>query len=92
LRLVGAPELGAAAGTVEDVALGDRDLVEGLAVAERDVPVGAAEVADVREGDVLADDEAAVARDLDDDVRARQREGLRGSVAGEQERAGERRR
>jgi hypothetical protein len=89
-RLVAAAELGAAARPVAEVPLGDRDLVERLAGAQRNVAVGAAEVADVREDDVLGDDEAAVARDLDDDVAAGEREGLRGRVPGERESAQER--
>ena len=46
---------------VGDVSLGDRDLIEALALAERDVAIGAAEVAVEREHDLLGDDEAAVA-------------------------------
>ena len=80
------PELGAGARAVADVALRHRDLVDRLAVAERDVAVGAAEVAREGEGDALRDDETAVTTDLDDDVRPRQDERLRGGVAGERER------
>jgi hypothetical protein len=69
------------------VSLGDADLVDGLALPQRDVAVGAAEVAVERERDVLGDGKAPVAPDLDDDVRARQRERLRGGVSGERERA-----
>jgi len=81
-----AAELGARPGAVGDVSLGDGDLVEALAVAERDVAVAAAEVAVEGEGDVLRDDETAVARDLDDDVRPREGERLGVCVPGERER------
>ena len=86
-----AAELGAPAGAVGDVALGDRDLIEALALAERDVAIAAAEVAVEREGDVLGDDEAAVAGDLDDDVRPREGERLGVGVPGERERRQQRR-
>jgi len=86
----GAAELGAAAWPVGDVALRDGDLVEALALAERDVAVAAAEVAVEGEGDVLRDDEAAVARDLDDDVRPREGERLGLGVPGERERTQQR--
>jgi len=79
-------ELGARAGAVGDVSLGDRDLVEALAAAERDVAIAAAEVAVEGEGDVLRDDQPAVARDLDDDVRPREGERLGVCVPGEPER------
>jgi len=85
-----AAELGARAGAVGDVSLGDRDLVEALAAAERDVSIAAAEVAVEGEGDVLGDDEPAVARDLDDDVRPRERERLGVCVPGERERGQQR--
>jgi len=83
-------ELGARAGAVGDVSLGDRDLVEALAAAERDVAIAAAEVAVEGEGDVLGDDEPSVARDLDDDVRPRERERLGVGVPGERERGQQR--
>jgi len=86
-----AAELRATAGPIGDVPLGDRDLVDALAFAERDVAVAAAEVAVEGEGDVLRDDEAAVARDLDDDVRPREGERLGVGVPGERERAQDRR-
>ena len=81
-----AAELGARAGAVGDVSLGDGDLVEALALAERDVAIAAAEVAVEGEGDVLRDDEPAVAGDLDDDVRPREGERLGVCVPGEPQR------
>ena len=81
-----AAELCAPAGAVGDVSLGDRDLVEALTLAERDVAIAAAEVAVEREGDVLRDDEPTVAGDLDDDVRPREGERLGVCVPGEPER------
>ena len=81
-----AAELCAPAGAVGDVSLGDRDLVEALAVAERDVAIAAAEVAVESEADVLRDDESAVTGDLDDDVRPREGERLGVGVPGERER------
>jgi hypothetical protein len=81
-----AAELGAPAGSVGDVTLGHRDLVDALALTERDVAVAAAEVAVEGEGDVLRDDETAVARDLDNDVRPREGERLGVCVPGERER------
>ena len=87
---VGAAELCTAPGPVLNIPLRDADLVDALAVAQRDVPVRAAEVAVERKGDVLGDDDASVARDLDDDVRPRKRERLGGGVSGERERRDER--
>jgi hypothetical protein len=61
---------------IDDVALRDRDLVDLLAVAERDLAEGAAERAVVDEGDVLVDDQRPVLRDLNDDIGRLKREGL----------------
>jgi hypothetical protein len=83
---VGALQLRAGPGRVLDVPLRDGDLVEPLAVAERDLAEGAAEVARELEGDQLVDEQAAVLGDLDRDVGGRQRERLRGGVPGERER------
>jgi hypothetical protein len=87
-----AAELGASARPVADVALRDRHLIEALALPERDVAIAAAEVAVECEGDVLGDDEAAVAGDLDDDVRPREGERLGVGVPGERERRQQRER
>ena len=88
--LAGRPELRRGAGAVLDVVLRDRDLVDRLAVAERDLAEGAAVVTVEREGDHLVDDQRPVRRDPDDDVRGRQRERLRGGVPGERERCEDR--
>ena len=85
-RRARALELGAPSGLVLLVALRDGDLIDGLALAERDLAVGAAEVAAERERDHLVDDEGAVLLDLDGDVRGRQGERLRRGVSGERER------
>jgi hypothetical protein len=82
----GAAELGAGSARVLLVALGDEDLVDGLALAERDLAVGAAEVAHEREHDHLVDDQAAVLLHLDGDVGSGQRERLGVGVPGECER------
>ena len=66
-----AAELGAGPARVLPVAFGDEDLVDGLALAQRDLAVGALVVADERERDQLVDDQAAVRLDLDGDVRGR---------------------
>jgi hypothetical protein len=73
------------------VSLGDRDLVERLALPQGHLPERAAEAAEEVERDQLVDDEAAVALDLDDDLRRRECERLRGGVPGERERRQERR-
>ena len=85
-RLVRAAELGAGSGPVGDVPLRDGDLVERLAVAQRNLAEGAAEGAVELERDHLVDEQAAVAADLNRDVRRRQGERLRGGVPGERER------
>ncbi len=69
-------ELRRGSGAVDDVALRDRDLVDLLAVAERDLAEGAAERAVVDERDVLVDDQRTVLRDLNDDIGRLEREGL----------------
>ena len=81
-----AAELRARSRPVGDVALGDRDLVERLPVLERDLAERAAEVTGEVERDRLVDRQAAVRRDLDDDVGRGKREGLRCGVPGERER------
>jgi hypothetical protein len=68
------------------VALGHRYLVDRLAVAQRDLPERAGELAVEGEREDLVDDQAAVACDLDDDVRLRDRERLRRRLARERER------
>ena len=83
------PELGRGAGLIAAVSLRNRDLGGRLAVVERDLAEGPAEVPQEVERDDLVDDQAPVGVDLDDDVRARQREGLGGCVSGEDERRGE---
>jgi len=85
------PELGRCAGLVAPFSLRDADLGDRLSLSEWDLAEGAAEVAREVEGNDLVDDQAAVCGDLDDDVRARQREGLGGRVSGEDERRGNRR-
>jgi hypothetical protein len=82
---IGALELRAAARPIGALALGNRDLVERLAVAERDLSKCAAEVAVELERDQLVDVQGAVTSDLDDDLGRRQRERLRGGVSGERE-------
>jgi hypothetical protein len=59
-----------------DVALGDRDLVDRLAVAQRDRSERAGEGPVELERDVLVDDQRAVAADLDRDVGRREGERL----------------
>ena len=85
-RRARALKLGATAGLVLLLALRHEDLIERLALAERDLAEGAAEVAAEREHDHLVDDEGAVLLDLDGDVRGRQGERLRCGVPGERER------
>jgi hypothetical protein len=82
---VGALELRTRARPVCDLALRHRDLVECLALAQRDFAVRAAEVTVELERDQLVDVQAAVTGDLDDDLGRRQRERLRGGVSGERE-------
>jgi len=63
--------------TVRPLALEDADLVDGLPVAERDLPERARERPAERERDVLVDDQRPVVRDLYDDIGERERERLR---------------
>jgi hypothetical protein len=51
-----APELGVAAGLVARRTFRDRDVVDRLALAERDVAVGAGERAGEVKGDLFADE------------------------------------
>jgi hypothetical protein len=69
-----------------DVPLGDENLVDRLALAERDRPERAREGAVELERDVLVDDERPVPGELDDDVGCRERERLRLRGRGEDER------
>src|SRR5207248_6525525 len=73
-----AAELRVPARPVRLPALRDRDVVDRLARAERDVAVGAAEEAGEVERDPLADEERAVRLDADADVGGRERVRLRG--------------
>jgi hypothetical protein len=68
-----APELGAAAGAVGRRALRDRDVVDRLALAKRDVAVGAGERAGELERDQLPDEQGCIRLDPDVDRRGRQR-------------------
>ncbi len=70
-------QLRGSARRVGSIAFEDTYLVDPLAVLERDLAERPGEVAVVAEGDPLVDDERAVPLDLDEDVRTRQREGLR---------------
>ena len=69
-----------------NVAFRDRDLVERLALAQRHFAEGPAEVAGELERDHLVHGQAAVVRDLHDDVGRREREGLRCGVPGDNQR------
>jgi hypothetical protein len=84
-------ELGGGAGTVGRADLEDADLVDRLALAQRDLAEGAAEAAGEGVRDVLVDDEGAVRLHPDDHVGGGQREGTGGRGAGERERGEERR-
>jgi hypothetical protein len=66
-------------------------LVERLAVAQRNLAESAAEGTVELEDDHLVDEKAAVALDLNRDVRRGQGERLRGGVPGERERCQQRR-
>jgi hypothetical protein len=79
-------DLGRCARAVLDRPLEDGDLVDQLALAQRDLAEGAAEGAREREGDALVDDEGSVRADADDDVGAREVERLRRSRRRERER------
>jgi len=85
VRTVGAAELRVATGAVRPAVLADEDVVDRLALAERDVAVGAAERAEEFERDVLADELGAVRGDRDVDVGGGERVVLRLSRAGERE-------
>jgi hypothetical protein len=78
-------ELRRGARRVDPTVLRDDDVLDLLAVAERDLPEGAREGAVVAEGDPLVDDERAVRCDLDDDVGDRERERLRLRTPGRRE-------
>jgi hypothetical protein len=73
-----APELRVSARLVAPAFLADRDVVDRLARAERDVAVRAAEGAGEVERDPLADEERPVRLDADADVGGRERVRLRG--------------
>jgi hypothetical protein len=81
-----AAELRLPAGPVAAAVLGDRDPVDRLAGAQRDVPIRAAERAGEVERDPLADEERAVALDPDADVGRGKRVRLRRRGRGEDER------
>ena len=83
---VRALELRARAWAVRLLSLRDRDLVERLAVAERDLAERAGKGAVELKDDHLVDEQAAVAGDLDRHVRRGQGERLGGRVPGERER------
>jgi hypothetical protein len=85
-RLACAAELRARSGAVRILSLRDGDLVERLAVAQRNLAEGTAEGTVELEDDHFVDEEAAVALDLNRDVRRGQGERLRGGVPGERER------
>ena len=85
------PSSAHAPGRYATLSLRDGDLVERLAVAERNLAEGAAEGTVELEHDHLVDEQAAVAGDLDRDVRRGQGERLRGGVPGERERRQQRR-
>ena len=87
-RLAARAELGRSARPVALLALGDVDVRDRLALAERNVPVPAGEDAVERERDPLLDRERPVRLDRDVDVRVRERERplLRRGRAGEDER------
>jgi hypothetical protein len=69
-----------------DVSLADENLVDRLAVAERDRPERAGEGAVELKRDVLVDDERAVRGELDGDVGPGKRERLRLRGRGNDER------
>ncbi len=71
-----------------DVAFGDADLVDRLALPQRNLAERTGERAVEREGDVLVDDEPAVARQLDDDLRVGESEALRACLWRNEERDG----
>jgi hypothetical protein len=85
-------EFGGGAGTVGPAGLGDSDLVDRLTLADGNVPIRATEVAVEGERDALVDDQRAVGREADDDVRVRQGERLRlgGLRRDQRERRGDR--
>ena len=66
-------ELGVRATPVHGVAFADRNVLDRLALSDRDVAVRAAEVAAEVEGDVLAHEKRAVRADLDRDLGSGQR-------------------
>jgi hypothetical protein len=66
-------ELGVAAGPVSVRSFADGDVVDRLAAAQRNVPIGAAERTGEVEGELLADEERPVRLDLNRDVGRRQR-------------------
>jgi hypothetical protein len=68
-----ASELGLATGAVARRALRDRDVVDRLALAERDVAVGAGEGTGELERDQLANEQRRIRLDPDGDRRGRER-------------------
>jgi hypothetical protein len=83
---VRALELRARAGAVRGLSLRDGDLIERLAVPQRNLAERAGEGAVELEDDHFVDEQAAVTGDLDRHIRRRQGERLRGGVPGERER------
>ena len=79
VRQVEATELRVGAGPVERVSLADGHVVDRLALAERDVPIGPAEGPVEVESDLLPHEQRAVRLDLHGDVGERKRIGLRRS-------------
>jgi hypothetical protein len=86
-----AAELGGGAGCVVASVLGDADVVDPLAAAQRDLAEAAAESARKRVREVLVDGERTVGLDADDDVGGGEREGLRGRDTRCGEKGGDRR-
>jgi hypothetical protein len=72
-RRAGAPELGVAAGAIARRTLCDRDVVDRLAQAQRNVAVGTGERAGELERDQLADEQGRIRLDPDVDRRGRER-------------------
>jgi hypothetical protein len=86
-----AAEPGIGAGPVAVRSLADRDVVDRLAAAERDVPIGAAERAGEVEGELLANEERPVRLNLNGNVGGRQRIRLGRRGRRPQERGGDER-
>jgi hypothetical protein len=81
-----APELGVATGAVARRALRDRDVVDRLALAERNVPVSAGERAGEVKGDLLADEQRRIRLDPNVDSRSGERVRLGVRAEGSDER------